>query len=273
MEKHDVSKLMSKLENVFMKAHHVSEKDLERRRKQKENRILRDEELALKGNMDYIHRRQNKARYSKAIFYAKRGDDWNLRQEIELGYDVNERDVVTGRTLLLEAVAAGHFHIVHMLLYEYDADLTKRCLISLSTPLHLAVSLGYRQIASLLLTLGADINATDRRGCTPLHLVNTLSLAKLLGRFQALNPCIRSKEKLRPSEYFEKFHGANHPQFDSISNFLKDKENKYELERAQLGLFSLEKSPPTTAQKNHLTPLTQQYIKPNSPNSYPTPLL
>lgn len=63
---------------------------------------------------------------------------------------------------------------------------------------------GYRQIASLLITHGADVNATDKRGCTPLHYVQKISLAKLLFK-QNLNPCIQSTEGLLPSEHYKKY--------------------------------------------------------------------
>lgn len=60
---------------------------------------------------------------------------------------------------------SGHFHLVRMLINEYEADIHVPSLLAKQTPLHLAVGKGLRQIASILLTHGADLHATDSKGC------------------------------------------------------------------------------------------------------------
>ena len=62
-------------------------------------------------------------------------------------------------------VISGHFHLVRMLINEYEADIHVPSLLAKQTPLHLAVGKGLRQIASILLTHGADLHATDSKGC------------------------------------------------------------------------------------------------------------
>lgn len=49
-----------------------------------------------------------------------------------------------------------------------------------STPLHLAVTCNHRAIVFLLLSYGADALSRDRFGCSPMHYVKSLSVAKLL---------------------------------------------------------------------------------------------
>lgn len=49
-----------------------------------------------------------------------------------------------------------------------------------STPLHLAVTCNHRAIVFLLLSYGADVLSRDRFGCSPMHYVKSLSVAKLL---------------------------------------------------------------------------------------------
>ena len=60
------------------------------------------------------------------------------------------------------------------LLMEQGADVTAKDQ-SLSTPLHLASSLGIPEIVRLLIERGADITAKDGSHRTPLHLACALS--------------------------------------------------------------------------------------------------
>ncbi|MEH1771269.1 MAG: ankyrin repeat domain-containing protein, partial [Nostoc sp.] len=48
------------------------------------------------------------------------------------------------------------------------------------TPLHLAVSQGNKQVVELLIAKGADVNAKNKDGNTPLHLAYDLDIVKLL---------------------------------------------------------------------------------------------
>lgn len=187
--------------------------------------------MLLKEHRQYVDERLRLSRISDAILHTKLGDEFNLRQEIEKGWNVNERDITTGRTPLIEAVAGGHFHIVRMLCNEFKVDVDKRTLLGDCTPLHVAVDMGFRQIASLLITHGASLNAVDKRGCTPLHLAKKMSLAKLLCKYDT-NPCIRTREGLRPSEYYAKY--CDSLEFDKeIELFLAEKETQRDMINAK----------------------------------------
>ena len=63
------------------------------------------------------------------------------------------------------SIYVGHFHLVRMLINEYGADIHVPTLLARQSPLHLAVGKGLRQIASILLTHGADLHARDSKGC------------------------------------------------------------------------------------------------------------
>jgi hypothetical protein len=140
---------------------------------------------------------------SDANRYVTLGQDLELRRELTFGYPINQRDLTTGRTLLHEASACGHYHIVHMLCHEFRANTTIPTLMGSSTALHLAVAGGYRQIASLLITFGGDVNAKDRRECIPLHYVKKLGVAKLLFRYPVIANA-KNVEGLTPCEYYLK---------------------------------------------------------------------
>ena len=69
------------------------------------------------------------------------------------------------------------------------------------TALHLAVQRGYRQICSLLVTYGADVDIQDKFGNTPLHVVKKRSIMKLLIKAKA-NPLLRNKVGQNALEYY-----------------------------------------------------------------------
>ena len=48
------------------------------------------------------------------------------------------------------------------------------------TPLHIAVANSHKDIAELLISKGADVNAKDKESYTPLHFAYDLSIINLL---------------------------------------------------------------------------------------------
>jgi len=166
-------------------------------------RLLKIEEDILLHQQKYIDMRLQLSTVCKANRFVTLGNELELRRELTFGYPIDRRDLTTGRTLLHEASACGHYHIVHMLCHEYRANTTISTLMGSTTALHLAVDGGYRQIASLLITFGADVNAKDRRECIPLHYVKKLGVAKLLFRYPVIANS-KNIEGLTPLEYFLK---------------------------------------------------------------------
>lgn len=153
---------------------------------------------------EVLERRMREMPNSAANKHALLGDEIRMRQEMKLGHPVDQRDARTGRTVLLDAVASGHFSIVRMLIYEFQADISVPTTLGRATPLHIAVDKGFRQITSLLVGAGADCDAKDLYDRTPLHMVSQLNILKLLLRHNP-DAAVRSKEGLTPLEHYLKY--------------------------------------------------------------------
>ncbi|KAG6972454.1 hypothetical protein JG688_00003981 [Phytophthora aleatoria] len=120
-----------------------------------------------------------------ALDLVASGDPIGLAQLLKDDPDfaINARDPKTGRSLLHEACARGDMEIVKFLLQKTEADLMLRTMLGHCTPLHLAVANNHRPIVFLLLSHGADASSRDRFGCSPMHYVKSLRVAKLLVQY------------------------------------------------------------------------------------------
>ncbi|ETK85764.1 hypothetical protein F441_09654 [Phytophthora nicotianae CJ01A1] len=113
------------------------------------------------------------------------GDVEGLEQLLkdDPNFVINTRDSKTGRSLLHESCARGDMETVKLLLQKTKADLMLRTMLGRCTPLHLAVANNHRPVVFLLLSHGADALSRDRFGCSPMHYVKSLSVAKLLVQY------------------------------------------------------------------------------------------
>jgi hypothetical protein len=197
--------------------------DPDARKTRKEKVIQHINEVLVQTQVEWIENRVATSGVRPASMYARLGDDEKLREEMKKpGFVLNERDIATGKNVLMEAISSGHYHLVRMLLYEFHAKPNLCSILGNLSPLHMAIDKGYRQIASILITRGADVNAIDSRGCTPMHYVTKISLARLLHRYP-VDCCVRSKEKLRPSEHYQKYCAPEEFNVD-LAAYLADKE-------------------------------------------------
>jgi hypothetical protein len=141
---------------------------------------------------------------------------------------VNRRDPYDGRAIIHCATAGGHFHIVRMLCHEFQVDVNVATILGRTTPLHLAIEKRFRQIASFLITLGADVNSKDDQGNSPLHLVTKSSLAKLLLKFGA-DAASKNRHNRSPYEHYN-FITVPTEIDNDLLEFLREEEDKRNLQ-------------------------------------------
>jgi hypothetical protein len=82
------------------------------------------------------------------------------------------------------------------------------CFQGLDTALHLAVIGNFRQICVTLLSNGANPNAVNRQGCTPLFYVSSKRVLKVLLRF-GCDPLLLNKHKKSAFEVLNKQFGED----------------------------------------------------------------
>ena len=131
-------------------------------------------------------------------------DTESCTEDIALMENINKRGLLdcTGRNVLHISVLAEDSKTLDYLLQDTSLELNKKTLFGKETALHLAVYVSNRDIAFKLLFHGADVNAKNKYGRTPLHLCTELSLAKLLVSFGAITT-LRCRDNLKPVDVVE----------------------------------------------------------------------
>ena len=206
LDQYQLRQLNQILERVAIRKKHDKVYDPSLSRNQ--IRLLELEELIIGENKAYKEKRAENSNASSALKMAILGDEYQLRQIIHRQGTrvIDNRDIFNGRNPLHEAVASGHLHIVKMFLDEYRCNPNVITLLGSTSSLHIACEKGHRQVASTLITFGANINGKDIRGCTPLHVCSNKACVKLLLRYSdQLNPLLKTVEGLLPSEHYWKY--------------------------------------------------------------------
>lgn len=171
--------------------------------KNKELYSIRTVEALMKAKLErHQKQRIEKSTMTDASRYAKVGDEFNMRREIENGYPVDGRDAVTGRTLIMEASVGGHYQCARVLCREFQCDCNITAFLGGVTALHLAVNGNFRQISVLLIQSGVDVNYQDRQGCTALHYVKSKTVLKVLLKADA-DPIVKNKHGKTPRQYYQ----------------------------------------------------------------------
>ncbi|AID46772.1 ankyrin repeat protein [Penguinpox virus] len=110
---------------------------------------------------------------------------------LEYDIDINEKDYyeedLTGYSVLHLAVDTGNKEIVSILLYA-GADVNNtRCYLR-NTPLHLAIQQKNTDIAKMLLDYGADQNIINENHNTPIHIAVTCNDQKMINILLQYSP-------------------------------------------------------------------------------------
>jgi hypothetical protein len=200
-----------------------------------EIRMLQLEEIVVEENETYKKNRATSCGAGPSIRYAITADEMLLRQmHHRQGLNaIHFRDPYNGRNALHEAVGQGHLHIVKMMLDEFRANPNISTLLGSTSALHIACEKGLRQMASLLITYGAELNCRDSRGCTPLHVCSTKPCVKLLMRYPSMDATIKNNEGLFASEHYWKYTEED-DRIAEIQTVLMREEDRQQREKMRL---------------------------------------
>ena len=100
---------------------------------------------------------------------AGKGNLEAIKSCLENGADVNEHELFTRTTALIEAAKNGHADCVNVLLLAKDVDVDARERDGY-TALIISAEKGYVNIVTQLLAKGADVNAKTNGGVTALWI-------------------------------------------------------------------------------------------------------
>ncbi|XP_069951465.1 uncharacterized protein MCAP_0864 [Cherax quadricarinatus] len=126
--------------------------------------------------------------FAAPIINSKLGDIREVEAAVQRGARVDQlwkEGEDAGRAALHHAAAAGHFHVVQLLL-DFTANINIKSAMSGDdggTPLHVAAEAGHPNVIKVLVRNGADCDAHDNRGRSAVHWA---ALQGQVGSLQAL---------------------------------------------------------------------------------------
>jgi ankyrin repeat protein len=142
--------------------------------------VLRDQDLirmAQKPTTRVYSKYEPKA---NNIISALKSGNYNLVRTLAKTADINGHNRGEN-TPLTDAAERGDNKAIRFLIQEMKADLHTSCDCPYNqTALHYASSCGHLETAKLLISLGADPNALDSRGKTPIDLAKNSQIQGLL---------------------------------------------------------------------------------------------